>query len=179
MPPPPDYDPLLSLAQTQTHDFPPGPESGLPIGLIIVVGLFVAILVAAIGCGMLRLCKKSEGHIEGAPTYSVAISNRLFKGSTNSIRRTKREGGEKMEESNLGGTSSSAGHAYVSSLSLSEEREDKEREMEQGYNMNQERGERARRKKLCQPAAKCPEFSSRESLADTHVCLGGPHNGGL
>lgn len=50
----------------------------LPTGLIIVIFLFVLIIVVAITCGILRLCKK-EDYVEGRPTYSVAISNRLFK----------------------------------------------------------------------------------------------------
>ena len=54
-------------------------DDGMPAGVLIVVVIFVLILVLAITCGILRLCKKEE-RIEGGPSYSVAISNRLFKG---------------------------------------------------------------------------------------------------
>lgn len=47
--------------------------------MVIIIFLFIVIVVVAITCGILRLCKKEED-IEGRPTYSVAISNRLFKG---------------------------------------------------------------------------------------------------
>ena len=53
-------------------------DGGLPTGVIILIIIFVIILIVATTCGILRLCKK-EDHIEGAPAYSVAISNRLFK----------------------------------------------------------------------------------------------------
>ena len=46
--------------------------------LQVVVVLLCLILALAITCGILRLCKKEE-HFAGEPTYSVAISNRLFK----------------------------------------------------------------------------------------------------
>ena len=59
-------------------------DGGMPTGVLIVVVIFVLILVLAITCGILRLCKKDD-HIEGGPTYSVAISNRLFKASINII----------------------------------------------------------------------------------------------
>ncbi len=48
----------------------------------VVVVLLCLILALAITCGILRLCKKEE-HFAGEPTYSVAISNRLFKGRRN------------------------------------------------------------------------------------------------
>ena len=54
-------------------------DTGIPTSVLIILVLFVVILVLAITCGVLRLCKKEE-HIEGVPSYSVAISNRLFKG---------------------------------------------------------------------------------------------------
>ena len=53
-------------------------DDGMPTGVLIVVVIFVLILILAITCGILRLCKKEE-RIEGGPSYSVAISNRLFK----------------------------------------------------------------------------------------------------
>lgn len=67
--------PLMSEAQASVVE---GDSEGLPTGVIIIIVLFVIILITAITCGVLRLCKK-EDHIEGGPTYSVAISNRLFK----------------------------------------------------------------------------------------------------
>lgn len=52
---------------------------GLSAGVVFIVVVFILILATAITCGVLRLCKKEE-RVEGGPTYSVAISNRLFKG---------------------------------------------------------------------------------------------------
>jgi len=57
-----------------------GGGGGLPTGLVILIIIFVILVGVAITCGVLRLCKKEDPHYEGAPTYSVAISNRLFKG---------------------------------------------------------------------------------------------------
>ncbi len=62
-----------------------GPPEGLPTGVVIIVALLVIILALAITCGVLRLCKKEE-RIEGGPSYSVAISNRLFKGKETNRR---------------------------------------------------------------------------------------------
>ena len=54
-------------------------DAGLPTGVVILIIIFVIILIVATTCGILRLCKKEDGHMEGVPSYSVAISNRLFK----------------------------------------------------------------------------------------------------
>ena len=40
------------------------------------LSLFV---IAAMSCGMHRLCRKEEERDENQPTYSVAMSNSLFK----------------------------------------------------------------------------------------------------
>lgn len=55
-------------------------DDGIPLGVMLLVVLFVLILAVAITCGVLRLCKKEDGDRVEGPAYSVAISNRLFKG---------------------------------------------------------------------------------------------------
>ena len=66
------------LPGQQVQNLPPRDAAGIPTGVVIIIALFDIILVLAITSGILRLCKK-EDHIEGVPSYSVAISNRLFK----------------------------------------------------------------------------------------------------
>lgn len=68
----------LLLPGQQVQTVTGRPDDGIPTSVLLIIVLFVIILVLAITCGVLRLCKKEE-HIEGVPSYSVAISNRLFK----------------------------------------------------------------------------------------------------
>ena len=89
------------LPGQQVQNLPPRDDAGIPTGVVIIIALFAIILVVAITCGILRLCKK-EDHIEGVPSYSVAISNRLFKERSRKRKMREKFGVGKSSVSSYG-----------------------------------------------------------------------------